>query len=174
MGFYSKKEWNSKKKKNNNKALADLIHDESDIVLKSSHQRSLWIIKRFLVFPPNRRNICATKWNPGHAQQDKKLAVKLTDIAHLLWLTPAHGNCVRRPTRTRNNGHLWGALLGGDSSANDNQIRLVGERAATDENTAPIGTDGLDYRNHHERGPFRSPRGAVCLLFLDNSHPQEC
>lgn len=62
--FYSK----NNKNKHNNQALVDLIHDESDIVLKSSHQRSLWIIKRFLVFPPNRRNICATKWNPGHAQ----------------------------------------------------------------------------------------------------------
>lgn len=43
-----------------------------------------------------------------------------------------------------------------------------------DENTtAPIGTGGLNYRNHPERGPFKSPRGGVCLLFLDNSHPQK-
>lgn len=72
----------------------------------------------------------------------QRLAVTLVDIALLLWLPPTHGNW----TRTR-------------------------RFEETDENTAPIGTDGLDYGNHHETGPFRSPRGAVCLLFLDNSHP---
>lgn len=40
----------------------------------------------------------------------QRLAVTLIDIAHLLWLTPTHGNWIQRPTQAQNNGHLWGAL----------------------------------------------------------------
>lgn len=41
---------------------------------------------------------------------------------------------------------------------------MVGEQARRQmKNMAPIGTDGLDYGNHPERGPFTSPRGAVLV-----------